>query len=70
MFLPGGGPGSEEDHGYPPWTAQRTEAALKVWRDECRPTSGDGAVCAFLCLSAGSMNAPPPRSDTVRWMRR
>ena len=55
IVIPGGGPGDRErDKGFPKWTKQRTDAALRDWSQHCT-VSGQ---CAILALSAGSMNAP------------
>ncbi|CAM9951089.1 unnamed protein product [Ectocarpus fasciculatus] len=53
--VPGGGPGSVKDAGYPSWTAQRVAKALQ------RFDMKYGDTTAFLALGAGSMNAPSAR---------
>ncbi|CAM9862111.1 unnamed protein product [Ascophyllum nodosum] len=58
--IPGGGPGSAKDAGYPPWTAQRVEKALQRYDVKFADTT------AFLALGAGSMNAPGPRGENGR----
>lgn len=59
IVVPGGGPGSPEDNGIPPWTALRAKAAAAGYK---------AAVCQghsvlVYCTSAGSMNAPQPRGN-------
>ncbi|CAN0191977.1 unnamed protein product [Pylaiella littoralis] len=53
--VPGGGPGSSKDAGYPPWTAQRVAKALQ------RYDAKYGDTTAFIALGAGSMNAASAR---------
>eukprot|EP00903_Cladosiphon_okamuranus_P013200 g12312.t1 len=54
--VPGGGPGSAKDAGYPPWTAQRVAKALQRYDIKY------GDTTAFLALGAGSMNAASARA--------
>ncbi|CAM9096389.1 unnamed protein product [Scytosiphon promiscuus] len=57
FVVPGGGPGSTEHAGYPPWTAQRVTKALQRYDAKYQDTT------AFLALGAGSMNAPSARGE-------
>lgn len=71
IVIPGGGTVNDQslasslpfaiEKGYPLWTEQRVEAAIEYYSSlEIK----DREKCVFLCLSAGSLNAANPRSES------
>jgi hypothetical protein len=58
-IVPGGGPGSITDGGFPRWTQNACDSAL---REFYSLNKGDPRSVVFIALSAGSMNAPNARN--------
>lgn len=57
FVIPGGGPGREDDEGYPQWTRSRTLAAFGEYQ-RLQSNAGEGEGVIFYALSAGSLNGP------------